>query len=52
MVLNECEDDLKQTWSTINKLVNKRSKSTQIQSLKVGDTVIKDSESIASAMNE
>ena len=24
--LNECEGDLKQTWSTINKLVNKRSK--------------------------
>ena len=50
--LNECEGDLKQTWSTINKLVNKRSKSTQIQSLKVGDTVIKESESIANAMNE
>ena len=50
--LNECEGDLKQTWSTINKLVNKRSKSTEIQSLKVGDTVIKDSESIANSMSE
>ena len=50
--LNECEGDLKQTWSTINKLVNKRSKSTQILSLKVGGTVIKDSESIANSMNE
>ena len=50
--LNECEGDLKQTWSTINKLVNKRSNSTQIQSLKVSYTVIKDSESIANSMNE
>ena len=50
--LNECEGDLKQTWSTINKLVNKRSKSTQIPSLKLEDTVIKDSESIANSMNE
>ena len=50
--LNECEGDLKQTWSTINKLINKRSKSTQIQSLKVDDTVIKDSESIANLMND
>ena len=50
--LNECEGDLRQTWLTINKLVNKRSKSTEIQSLKVGDTVIKDSESIANSMNE
>ena len=50
--LNESEGDLKQTWSTINKLVNKRSKSTEIQSLKAGDTVIKDAESIANSMNE
>ena len=41
--LNESEEDLKQTWSTVNKLINKRSKSTQIQSLKVDDTTIKDS---------
>ena len=33
-------------------MVDKRSKSTQIQSLKVGDTVIKDLISIAKSMNE
>ena len=38
--LNECEGDLKQTWSTVNKLINKRSKSTQIHSLKVDDTIL------------
>ena len=50
--LNEFEGDLKQTWSTVNKLINNRSKSTQIQSLKVDDTVIKGSESIANSMND
>ena len=49
--LNECEGDPRQTWSTINKLINKRSKSTQIHSLKVDGTVIKDSQSIANRMN-
>ena len=50
--VNECEGYLKQTWSTVCKLAKKRSKSTQTQSLKVEDTLIKDSESIANAMNE
>ena len=51
--LDECEGDLKQTWLTIDKLVNKQPKSTEILSLKkVGETVMKDSESITNSMNE
>ena len=49
--LNECVGDPKQTWSTVNKLINKRSKSTQIQSLKVDGTIIMDSE-IVNTMND
>ena len=50
--LNECEGDPKLTWSTVNKLINKQSKSTQIHSLKVDGTIIKDSESIANKRND
>ena len=38
--------------ANVNKLNDKRSKSTQIQSFKVDDTIIKDSKSIANSVND
>ena len=50
--LNECEGDLKEIWSTTNKLFKKRSKFAQILSLSVDGKTIKDSESIANSIND
>ena len=45
------EGNLKETWATINKLVNKRSKTTMISSLSDGDEVISNPQYIANRMN-
>ena len=46
------EGNLKETWATINKLVNKRSKTTNISSLTVDGSSVTDSVGIANSMNE
>ena len=50
--IQEAEGNVKETWSTINKLINKRSKTTTIQSLRVDGITIFDSKEIANAMNQ
>ena len=47
-----CNGDLKQTWQTINQVINKKSNSTAISSLKVGGKVLKANAEIAASMNE
>ena len=32
--INSCEGNLKETWATINKLINKKSKTTSISAIK------------------
>ena len=44
--------DLKRTWKTINMVLNKKSKTTQIAALQVDGRQICDSESMAESMNE
>ena len=46
------EGNLKETWKTINQMINKRSKTTHISSLKDDDKDITDSQQIADAMNQ
>ena len=43
--------NLKETWKTINLLLNKRSKTTNIESLKVDDQNVVDNAEIAQSMN-
>ena len=43
---------MKETWKTINQMINKRSKTTHISSLENGDKDITDSQQIADAMNQ
>ena len=50
--IQEAEGNVKETWSTINKLINKRSKTTTIQSLRVDGITIFDSKEIANSMNQ
>ena len=50
--IHEAEGNVKETWSTINKLINKRSKTTTIQSLRVDGITIFDSKEIANSMNQ
>ena len=45
------EGNLKETWATINKLVNKRSKTTMISSMSDGDQCISNPQVIANKMN-
>ena len=44
-------NNTKETWKTINQLVNKRSKTTQILSLKDGEHTISKPQDIAETMN-
>ena len=44
--------NLKETWKTINLLLNKRSKTTNIESLKVNDQDVVDNAEIAQSMNK
>ena len=50
--IQEAKGNVKETWSTINKLINKRSKTTTIQSLRVDGITIFDSKEIANSMNQ
>ena len=49
--IEEAEGNVKETWSTINKLINKRSKTTTIKSLRVDGINIFDSKEITNSMN-
>ena len=51
-IIHEAEGNLKETWSTVSKLVNKRSKTTKIQSFKADGIAIFDSREIATSMNQ
>ena len=44
--------NIKETWKTINQLVNKRSKTTEILTIREGDRVISDPTEIADSMNQ
>ena len=50
--INAFEGNMKETWKTINQMINKRSKTTHISSLEDGDKDITDSQQIADAMNQ
>ena len=43
---------MKETWNTINKLINKRSKTTNISSLVVDEACLTNSSEIADSMND
>ena len=48
----ECKGNMKETWKTTNALLNKRSKSTNITSLSVGDIEIHEKNEISNKMND
>ncbi len=50
--ISENEGNLKETWRTINKLFNKRSKTTKISSLKVDGQEITDTQQISNSIND
>ena len=50
--LQASQGDLKETWATINKLVNKRSKTTNITALEVDGQTIDDPVGMANSMND
>ena len=45
--LRSCEGNIKETWKTMNQVINKRSKTMNIKALKEGDETITDNKSIA-----
>ena len=49
--LAACKGDLKQSWKTLNLLLNKISKTTNIDSLKVNEQEINTDHAIANSMN-
>ena len=50
--IDSCEGNLIETWATINKLINKKSKTTSISAVKSGDSIITDPQGIADSMNK
>ena len=50
--ITQFQGDLKKTWKTINQVINKKSSTTFVASLKVDGESISDSAKIASSMNE
>ena len=49
--LESCEGNIKETWKTVNQLINKRSKTTNILSIKEDEKVISNPLDIAETMN-
>ena len=49
--ITSCEGDLKNTWKTINQVINKKSKTTHIPSLNVDGKHIANNDDIAESMN-
>ena len=50
--IQPCEGNLKETWATINKLINKRSKTTSITSILEDYVIITGPDGIANSMNK
>ena len=50
--IQSCEGNLKEAWATINKLINKRSKTTSITSILEDDVLITEPDGIANSMNK
>ena len=50
--IRRCEGDTKESWKTINKLVNKRSKTTNVSSLQEDNKILTNSDEIAESMNQ
>ena len=50
--IQSCAGDTKETWKTINQLVNKRSKTTEILSLKDDEDIISKPQEVAETMNK
>ena len=50
--IQSCERNLKETWATINKLINKRSKTTSITSILEDDVIITKPDGIADSINK
>ena len=50
--ISDCQGNVKETWNTINQLINKRSKATNISSLVVDETCLTKSSEIADSMND
>ena len=50
--IHSCEGNIKETWTTINKLINKRSKTTNVTSLTVNDETITKPDLIAESVNK
>ena len=48
----DCQGNMKETWNTISKLINKRSKTTNISSLVVDEACLTNSSEIADSMND
>ena len=48
----DCKGNMKETWKTTNAFLNKRSKSTNITSLSVGDIEIHEKNEISNKMND
>ena len=49
--LESCEGNIKETWKTVNQLINKRSKTTNILSIKEDEKVISNPQDIAETTN-
>ena len=49
--IRSCEGNIKETWKTMNQVINKRSKTTNIKALKEGDETITNTKCIADTMN-
>ncbi len=49
--LNECENNPKEMWKTINKLTNKNSKTTLISEIHQGNEILTNKHEIANALN-
>ena len=50
--IQSCDRNLKEAWATINKLINKRSKTTSISSILEDDVLITGPDGIANSMNK
>ena len=51
MKMQSCEGNMKETWATINKLINRRSKTTTITSI-VADVFFTEADGVADSMNK
>ena len=50
--VHSCEGSIKEVWTIINRLINKRSKTTNISTLLINGTIITESNLIADTINK